>query len=75
MVHLDRALLIRTSESGSPFAVRRRGRRGVCRPLAGNSSAQLGTLAAGFGVAGKRTHRRISTIGKVCGGRKGGLRL
>jgi len=71
MVHLDRALLIRTSESGSPSAMRRRGRRGVCRALAGNCSAQLGSLVAGFRVAGTRTHRRITIVGRVCGGRKG----
>lgn len=67
MFHLDRALLTRTSKSGSPFAMRRRGRRDMCRALAGNCSAQLGSLAAGFGVVGPRTHRGISIVRRANG--------
>jgi len=78
MFHLDRALLPRTSKSGSLFVMRRRGRRGVCRALTGNCSAQFGSLAAGFGVVDPRTHRGISTVGRVVGEREivghGGLR-
>ena len=67
MVRFDRALLIRTSKSGSPFAMRRRGRRSMCGPLQGtarsSSAPRLRYLDLGW-----RTHTPTTGFLRLEGG-------